>query len=232
MKRPRETPSGDIDSDDLGASDSERAGETPGDAGHTDGPTASRDHLNITLGPTLRSAGLGRLKQCFLCSHTDAKLAEGSIFADEFGPVERVTRLWRENVDKMDADLLANDCHTLLMQLVSAYAPLTSEAGLGDDDNDGAATGAAAAYGHVTADDIKHHFTVCMTSREARLTALKASFRHIAQLESACAQSMYTVCKKTGRPRPDPAVSALLLKANSALLKTNQLISASEGKNL
>jgi hypothetical protein len=227
MKRPRETPSGDIDSDDL--SESERADETP-DTGQTEGPTASRGHLNATLGPTLHSAGLGRLKQCFLCSHTDAKLADGSIFAEEFGPVERVTRLWRENVDKMDADLLANDCHTLLMQLVSAYAPPSSEAGLGGDDNDGA-TGAAAAFGGITADDIKHHYTVCMTTREARLTALKASFRHVAQLESACAHSMYMACKKTGRPRPDPAMSALLLKANAALLKTNQLIGACEGKN-
>jgi hypothetical protein len=230
MKRPRETPSGDVASDDLSASDSERADETPGDTGHTDGPTASRDHPNITLGPTLRSSGLGRLKQCFLCSHTDAKLAEGSIFAEEFGPVERVTRLWRENVDSMDADLLANECHALLMQLVSAYAPLTSETGLGDDDNDGV-TGAAAAFGGITADDIKHHYTVCMTTRDARLTALKASFRHVAQLESACAHSMYTACKKTGRPRPDPAMSALLLKANAALLKTNQLIGACEGKH-
>jgi hypothetical protein len=126
----------------------------------------------------------------------------------------------------MDVDLLANDCHALLMQLVSAYAPPPSEAGLGDDDNDGVVD-----YGHITADDIKHHYTVCMTTREARLTALKASFRHVAQLESACAASMYTACKKTGRPRPDPAMSALLLKANAALLKTNQLIGACEGRN-
>jgi hypothetical protein len=229
MKRSRETSGGDVASDDPSASDSEHGDETP--ATGTEGPTASRDHLNVTLGPTLHSAGLGRLKQCFLCSHTDAKLAEGSIFADEFGPIERVTRLWREHVDTMDVDLLANDCHALLMQLVSAYAPPPSEAGLGEDDNDGAATGAAAAYRQVTAADIKHHYTVCMTTREARLTALKASFRHVAQLESACAASMYTACKKTGRPRPDPAMSALLLKANAALLKTNQLIGACEGKN-
>jgi hypothetical protein len=229
MKRPRETSGGDVASEDPSASDSERADETP-DAVHTDCPTGSRDHLNITLGPTLRSAGLGKARACFLCTFTDGKLAEGSIFADEFGPVERVTRLWRENVDNMDADLLANDCHTLLMQLVSAYATPSSEAGLVDDDNDGA-TGAAAAFGGITADDIKHHYTVCMTTREARLTALKASFRHVAQLESACAHSMYTACKKTGRPRPDPAMSALLLKANAALIKTNQLIGACEGKN-
>lgn len=230
MKRPRETSGGDVASDDPSASESERADETP-DAGQTNGPTGSRDHLNITLGPTLRSAGLGRARACFLCTFTDGKLSEGSIFADEFGPVERVTRLWRENVDNMDVDLLANDCHTLLVQLVSAYAPPPLGASLGDED-DGAATGTAAAYGLITADDVKHHFTVCMTTREARLTALKSSFRHLAQLESACAQCMYTACKKTGRPKPDQAVAALLLKANSALLKTNQLISASEGKNL
>jgi hypothetical protein len=158
MKRSLETSGGDIDSDDL--SESERADETP-DTGQTEGPTASRGHLNATLGPTLHSAGLGRLKQCFLCCHTDAKLADGSIFAEEFGPVERVTRLWRENVDSMDADLLANECHTLLMQLISAYAPPSSEAGLGGDDN--GVTGAAAAFGGITADDIKHHYTVCMT---------------------------------------------------------------------
>ena len=82
----------------------------------------------------------------------------------------------------------------------------------------------------VTPACILTHFTVCATTRAARLSTLKMSFRHVAQLEAACAGSMYSKCSKTGRPRPDPAMSALLLKANSALLKTNQLICGIEGK--
>jgi hypothetical protein len=43
---------------------------------------------------------------------------------------------------------------------------------------------------------------------------------------------MYSACAKTGRPRPDPAMSGLLLKVNAALLKTNQLICATEAKRV
>jgi hypothetical protein len=61
-------------------------------------PPASREHHNATLGPTLRSAGLGKATKCFLCAYTDEKLAEGSIFGDTHGPIERVTRLWQVRV--------------------------------------------------------------------------------------------------------------------------------------
>jgi hypothetical protein len=116
------------------------------------------------------------------------------------------------------------------MQLVSAYAPPSSDptsAVVGDTHG----SGGAGAFEDVTPSDIKRHFTLCMTTREARLTALKASFRHVAQLETACAQGMYTACAKTGRPRPDLTMSGLLLKANAALLRTNQLICAAEVKH-
>jgi hypothetical protein len=88
----------------------------------------------------------------------------------------------------MDGDLLAADCHKLLMQLVSAYAPPPptepTSAAVGDTHG----SGDAGSFEDVTPSDVKRHFTVCMTTREARLTALKASFRHLTQLEMACAQ--------------------------------------------
>ena len=80
----------------------------------------------------------------------------------------------------------------------------------------------------VTPEAIKRHFLVCETTREARLDALKSSFRHVAQLEQACAKSMYTECAKTGKPRPDAKMAELLLKANAAMMKTNVNISALE----
>jgi hypothetical protein len=185
MKRTRDSASGS-------ESGSEGADETSGDriAPSTE-PPASREHLNATLGPTLRSAGLGKASKCFLCAYTDEKLAEGSIFGDSHGPIERVTRLWQAHADSMDADLLAADCHKLLVQLVSAYAPpqLTEPASAAIGDTHG--SGGVETFEEVTPSDIKRHFTLCMTTREARLTALKASFRHLAQLEMACAQGAW-----------------------------------------
>jgi len=177
--------------DSAGGSDSgsEGADETSGDriAPSTE-PPASREHHNATLGPTLRSAGLGKASKCFLCAYTDEKLAEGSIFGDSHGPIERVTRLWQAHADSMDADLLAADCHKLLVQLVSAYAPplLTEPASAAIGDTHG--SGGVEAFEDVTPGDIKRHFSVCMVTDDARLTAMKASFRHLVQLEVACAQ--------------------------------------------
>jgi hypothetical protein len=72
-------------------------GETPASVPTPD--DEARHYGNATLGPTLRSAGLGQTSRCFLCTFTDAMLAEGSMFADACGPLERVARYWNENVD-------------------------------------------------------------------------------------------------------------------------------------
>ncbi len=198
MKRFRDSASGS-DAD----SGSEGADETSGDriAPSTEEPPVSREHHNATLGPTLRSAGLGKASKCFLCAYTDEKLAEGSIFSDTHGPIERVTRLWQAHADTMDADLLAADCHKLLLQLVSAYAPppLTEPASAAIGDTHG--SGGVGAFEEVTPGDVKRHFTVCMVTDGARLTAMKASFRHLVQLEVACAQGALGASSPTPRVR-------------------------------
>jgi hypothetical protein len=225
---------------------------------------APRGYGDATLGPTLRSAGLGQSNRCFLCTFTDAALADGSMFADACGPLERVSRYWNEHVESMDTHALSEDCLKLLRKYLSQYDLTTLNV-----DSDRMSTGESAGGGEgrpstaggfqppnpgvrgpsapapssdqqevtrrMTLDDVTPaciltHFTVCATTRAARLSTLKMSFRHVAQLEAACAGSMYSKCAKTGRPRPDPAMSALLLKANAALLKTNQLICGIEGK--
>ena len=209
---------------------------------------APREYGDGTLGPTLRSAGLGQSTRCFLCTFTDAALADGSMFAEACGPLERVGRYWSEHVETMDAHALSEDCLKLLRKYLAQYDLTTLNV-----DSDRMSTGESAGGGEegrpstapssdqrevtrrMTLDDVTPaciltHFTVCATTRAARLSTLKMSFRHVAQLEAACAGSMYSKCSKTGRPRPDPAMSALLLKANSALLKTNQLICGIEGK--
>jgi hypothetical protein len=96
--------------------------------------------------------------------------------------------MWKAHADSMDADLLAVDCHKLLVQLVSAYAPptLTEPASAAIGDTHG--SGGVGTFEDVTPSDIKRHFTVCMVTDDARLTAMKASFRHLVQLEVACAQ--------------------------------------------
>lgn len=209
---------------------------TPGDG--------ARNYGNATLGPTLRSAGLGQISRCFLCTFTDAMLADGSMFADACGPLERVARFWNENADTMDMQVLSEECLNLLREQLKHYVttPLNIDAdristgesaglgGLGGEVPAGTEVARQMTLADVTPQCIKHHFTMCVTTRSARLTTLRMSFRHIAQLEAACAGSMYSKCAKTGRPKPDPAVSALLLKANTALLRTSQLISGIEGK--
>ena len=194
-----------------------------------------------TLGPTLRSAGLGQSTRCFLCTFTDAALADGSLFADACGPLERVSRYWNEHVETMEAHALSEDCLKLLRKYLSHYNLTTLDvdsdrmstgesAGRGPTDPEPRGTGAESPRDQrevtrrMTLDDVTPaciltHFTVCATTRAARLSTLKMSFRHVAQLEAACAGSMYSKCSKTGRPHPDPAMSALLLKANAALLK-------------
>jgi hypothetical protein len=111
------------------------------------------------------------------------------------------------HADTMDGDLLAADCHKLLMQLVSAYAPpppteLTSAA-VGDTHG----SGGAASFDDVTPSDIKRHFTVCMTTHEARMTTLKASFRHVAQLGTACSQGKGKGSGACGPLDPAPFVA-------------------------
>ena len=192
--------------------------------------------VGATLDKTLLSAGLGKEQQCFLCSFTDQRLTDGSMFVGEDGqgPVEQVTRYWNANAQNVDVDRLSRDCHALLLRILSEFAPLDSLGETQPDEGGGAGTATNPAHRSalegVTPEAIKRHFVLCMTTGNARLNALRASFRHVAQLEHACANSMYTKCKKTGKAKPDLAMSALLLKANTALLKTNQLINAAEGR--
>jgi hypothetical protein len=118
----------------------------------------------------------------------------------------------------MDVDALAQECCDLLHKRLAAI----SIDGISEGDKCPGIT-------DVTPEAIKRHFLVCETTREARLDALKSSFRHVAQLEQACAKSMYTECAKTGKPRPDAKIAELLLKANAAMMKTNVNISVLEG---
>lgn len=167
---------------------------------------------------TLYSIGLGKSTKCFLCVYTDEKLAEGSMFLDATrGPLEEVKRLWRHGADAMDVDALAQECCDLLHKRLAAISI--------DDISEGDKSPGIA---DVTPEAIKRHFLVCETTREARLDALKSSFRNVAQLEQACAKSMYTECAKTGKPRPDAKMAELLLKANAAMMKTNVNISVLE----
>lgn len=206
--------------------DSGGAEEDEEDSAGRGDPTATREHLNDALEQTLRSAQLGKGRRCFLCTYTDGSLADGTMFASDSGPIDQVSKLWRHNVDTTDADTLARDCCELLKRLVSEYAPDPASGEANGGESDGARP---VCLDDITPDAVKHHFCVCETTKLARLDALKGSFRHVAQLELACARGMYTECAKTGRPRPDAGMAALLLKANAAMLKTNSIINALEG---
>ena len=118
----------------------------------------------------------------------------------------------------MDVDALAQECCDLLHKRLAAIS--IDDIRAEDEKRPGIAD--------VTPEAIKRHFLVCETTREARLDALKSSFRHVAQLEQACAKSMYTECMKTGKTRPDAKMAELLLKANAAMMKTNVNISVLE----
>ena len=184
------------------------------------GRTSSRDH--VILDATLHSAGLGKGLKCFLCTFTDEKLADGSMFIDASrGPVEEVKRLWRHGADTMDINALARECCDLLHKRLDAIS-------LKDAGGDESETDRRPRIEDITPEAIKRHFLICETTREARLDALKCSFRHVAQLEHACAKSMYTEDAKTRKARPDPKMAELLLKANSAMMKTNANISLLE----
>jgi hypothetical protein len=56
-----------------------------------------------------------------LCTFTDAALADGSMFADACGPLERVSRYWNEHVESMDTHALSEDCLKLLRKYLSQY---------------------------------------------------------------------------------------------------------------
>jgi hypothetical protein len=168
------------------------------------------------------------------------------MFADACGPLERVARYWNANVETMDVRALSEDCLKLLRKYLKHYAITslsvdadrlsTGESGQtgcpgGEQQPEADEVARQMTLEDVTPECVLNHFTLCVTTRAARLSTLKMSFRHIAQLEAACAGSMYAKCAKTGRPRPDQAMSALILKANAALLRTSQIISGIEGKS-
>jgi hypothetical protein len=216
---------------------------------------AVRQYGNATLGPTLRSAGLGQTSRCFLCTFTDAALAEGSMFPGAIGPLKRVTLYWNENVDTMDVVALSEDCLKLLRDNLKQFVltPLSIV-----DDTDRISTGESAGVctgsdhpnsapgggsseaedevtrhmtlADVTPECIRTHFTVCATTPAARLSSLKQSCRHLAQLASALAGAMYVKDAKTGRAHPDLPKAALLLKVIAAQRGTTKDISVLEGK--
>ena len=183
----------------------------------------ARDHAMGANTKTLYSADLGFRKGCFLCDFTDAHLLESTIFAaSDAGPIEEVKRMWREGADTCDTAALARDCCDLLRRKMSAFDFLTPAA-------EGTGEHPPRAVPEITPESVLRHFMVCETTRNARLDALKGSFRHLTQLEQACASSMYERDEKTGKARPNAQMAQLLLKANSAMMRTCAQIGSIEG---
>lgn len=193
MKRPHD---GGDDSDGDEAIDSaEQTGGTPS----SPHGGASREHLNATLGATLRSVDLGKPRKCFLCTYTDEQLAQDSIFAQDDGPIERVTHYWKAHVDIVDADKLAEDCLRLLRERISAFAPPVGSGVSGVIEESGGCDKGYADV-HVTAADVRKHFTECDISDDG-LPGMKLLFRQQVRLATAASGVMYSECPKCARCR-------------------------------
>lgn len=143
--------------------------------------TPSRDHLDAHPTPTLRSVDLGAERRCFLCAFSDETLADESLFVECVGPIAKVTRMWRAGADTTDADALARDCCLLLRGLLREFlhdaAPGAESPAAPELAGDSAAAAPRPTLDDVTPEAVKHHFTVCVATPEARLNTLKNSFR-------------------------------------------------------
>jgi hypothetical protein len=189
MKRSR-----DVADESDGDEAVDSAEQTGGAPSSPHGP-ASREHLNATLGATLRSVDLGKPRTCFLCTYTDEQLAQDSILArGDDGPIERVSHYWKAHVDVVDSDKLAEDCLRLLRERISVFAPPTNSDGIVEDSGD-AVPRMERCYADVTAADIKKHFTEC-DSTDDGLPGMKLLFRQQVRLASAASGVMYSECPK------------------------------------